>query len=294
MKRTMKNWIKILVMLAVGMMAASCIIRFGGSSFIVGDCTEEGIDYTEIREVGSFRAISLDLPCNLYYSQAPTQEVRVESTQELAGKVITVVENGTLKLKMEEGAYPKIVLRIVVSSPDIESLQTHGSGDIIQKGALRVSGDLTVKTHGSGDILMGDIDSKAFTAHSSGSGDIQFTSVSCADFSGTGSGSGDLDFGQVSCAGFNVSTTGSGDISLGAVTAKGKAEARTSGSGDISLTKVTVDGDLELKTVGSGDISVNGSCHGVTASTTGSGSISGNLTHDNISSHSSGSGSVRL
>ena len=291
----MKKLTLISVLLATALLAVSCIIRINGSGVsIMGGCTEEGIDYTEIREVDSFRAISTNLPCKLYYSQASKQEVRVESTEEFAGKVITVVENGTLKLKMEEGTYPKLILRLVVSSPDIESLQTHGSGDIIQEGALRVSGDLTVKTHGSGDIRMGDIDSKAFTAHSSGSGDIRFESVSCADFSGTVSGSGDLHFGRVSCAGFKVSTTGSGDISLGTVAAKGMAEVRTSGSGDIRLTEVSVDGNMELKTVGSGDITVNGSCHNVTASTSGSGDISGNLSFGHIDSRSSGSGKVRL
>ena len=286
---------KILVFLAAGLMAVSCIIRFNGSGFVsVGDCTEEGIDYTEVREVGAFNAISHDLPCNLYFSQADKQEVRVETTEELAPKVITVVENGKLTLKMEEGRYPKLILRVVVTSPDIESIQTHGSGDIIQEGALRVSGDLTVKTHGSGDVRMGAIDSKAFTAHSSGSGDVRFESVSGADFSATVSGSGDLSFGRVSCAGFKIATSGSGDISLGTVTAKGQAEVRTNGSGNIRLSEVAVDGDMELKTTGSGDISVNGSCRDVKASTTGSGNISGNLSFGHIDARSSGSGRVGL
>ena len=291
----MKKLTLILSLLATALLAVSCIIRINGSgTSIIGGCTEEGIDYTEIREVGAFNAISTSLPCKLYYSQAPKQEVRVESTEEFAKKVITVVENGTLKLKMEEGTYPKLILRMVVSSPDIESLQTHGSGDIIQEGTLSVSGDLTVKTHGSGDIRMGTIDSKAFTAQSSGSGDIRFESVSSADFSGTVSGSGDLNFGRVSCAGFNTSTTGSGDISFGSVNAKGNAEVRSSGSGDIRLSEVSVDGDMELKTFGSGDITVHGNCHDVKASTTGSGDISGNLTFGHIDSRSSGSGKVRL
>ena len=291
MKRTMK---KLLVFLAAGLLAVSCIFNFGGGFVSVGGCTEEGIDYTEIREVGAFDAISHSLPCKLYFSQADKQEVRVESTEEFAGKVITEVEEGTLKLKMEEGRYPKLILRVVISSPDIESLQTHGSGDIVHEGALRVKGDLTVKTHGSGDIRMGTVEAGSFTAHSSGSGDIRLDGVTCADFSASVSGSGDLDFDRVDCAGFKVSTTGSGDISLDSLTAKGKAEARTSGSGEIRLSAVAVDGDMELKTVGSGDIIVNGSCHDVQASTTGSGDISGNLTFGHIDSRSAGSGRVRL
>ena len=285
---------KLFVFLAAGLLAVSCIININGGFVSVGECTEKGIDYTEVREVGAFSAISHSLPCKVYYSQADKQEVRVESTEEFAGKVITVVEDGTLKLKMEEGRYPKLILRVVISSPDIESLQIHGSGDIIHEGSLRVKGDLTVKTRGSGDIRMGSLEARAFTVHGSGSGDIRLEGVSCTDFSGSVSGSGDLHFDRVDCAGFKVSTTGSGDISLGNVTAKGNAEARTSGSGDIRLQEIRVDGDLELKTVGSGGITVNGSCHDVKATTTGSGDISGNLTFGHIDSRSSGSGRVRL
>ena len=291
MKRTMKKFI---ILLAAGLLAVSCIINIGGGFVSVGYCTEEGIDYTEIREVGAFDAISTSLPCKVYFSQADKQEVRVESTEEFAGKVITEVEEGTLKLKMEEGRYPKLVLRVVISSPDIESLQTRGSGDIVHEGTLRVQGDLTVKTSGSGDIRMGVLEAKAFTTQGSGSGDIRLEGVSCADFSGSVSGSGDLNFVRVDCAGFKVSTAGSGDISLGNLTAKGNAEVRTSGSGNIRLSEVSVDGDMELKTVGSGDITVNGSCHDVKASTTGSGDISGNLSFGHIDSRSSGSGRVRL
>ena len=289
----MKQLILIIALLLTALLAVSCIFHVNGG-FYVGGCTEEGIDYTENREVDPFRAISSDLPCKVYYSQADKQEVRVESTKEFAGKVITEVENGTLKLKMEEGTYAKLILRMVISSPDIESLQVHGSGDIVQEGALRVSGDLTVKTNGSGDIRMGTIESKAFTAHSSGSGDIRIESVSCADFSGSVSGSGDQHYSEVTCAGFKVSTTGSGDISIGSVKANGQAEARVSGSGDIRLQDVAIEGDIDLKTVGSGDITVNGSCHDVTASTSGSGDIAGDLTFGHIDARSSGSGRVRL
>ena len=285
---------KFFVFLAAGLLAVSCIINIGNGFVSVGECTEVGIDYTEVREVGSFNAISHSLPCKLYFSQADKQEVRVESTEEFAAKVITEVENGTLKLKMEEGRYPKLILRVVITSPDIESLQTHGSGDIVHEGALRVKGDLSVKAHGSGDIRMGTIEAKDFTTHSSGSGDIRFEGVSSADFSASVSGSGDLNFGRVDCAGFRVSTTGSGDITLTALVAKGNAEVRTSGSGNIRLSEVTVDGDMDLNTFGSGDIAVNGSCRDVKASTTGSGDISGNLSFGHIDARSSGSGRVRL
>ena len=266
-----------IILIVLGcLLIASCIINFGSGS-VVGYCTEDGIDYTEVREVGRFNALSSHIPCTIYFSQADKQEVRVETTEEFAPKVLTVVEDGTLKLKLEDGRYPKIILRVIISVPDIESIAIHGSGDLRHEGTLRVSNVC-----------------KAFEGHTSGSGNIGFSSIDCSDFSGSVSGSGNLRSGAVRCDGFGVSTSGSGDIDITTFVASASGSARASGSGDISLRQVTVDGDMDLKTTGSADIHVNGSCRDVTASTSGSGNISGNLTHAGMRVHSSGSGDVNL
>lgn len=259
--------------LAVGLMAVSCVININGGSF-VGICTEEGIDYTDIREVATFNAISSNLPCNVYYSQADRQEVRVESTREFADKVITTVEDGTLKLKLENGRYPKLILRVVISSPGIEGLSVSGSGNLYQEGTLHASKDLNLRVSGSGDIFAGDLDSQDFEAHVSGSGSINAESIAGDDF--------------------EISTSGSGHIDIKALTAKDNASVRVSGSGSIRLHEVAVDGDMNLKASGSGGILVNGRCHEVTATISGSGSIKGDLAYTGIHSSTSGSGHVNL
>ena len=268
--RTMK---KLLILLATGLMAVSCIININGGSW-VGVCTEEGIDYTEVRDVESFSRISSGLPCNVYYSQADKQEVRVETTKEFAEKVLTTVEDGTLKLKLEEGRYPKLILRVVISSPDIEGLSISGSGSLVHEGALNASGGLNLKVSGSGDIQTGGIACKNFSARVSGSGDLRLASVACD--------------------GFEATTSGSGHFDLETLTAKGDASARVSGSGSIRLHEVTVDGDMDLGTSGSGSIHVNGRCRDIDATISGSGSISGSLSHTNIHTHSAGSGHINL
>ena len=292
MKRTMK---KILIFLAVAAMAVSCIINFGGGSAVwVGECTEEGIDHTEVREVGHFRAVASSLPANVYYVQADKQEVRVETTEELAPKVLTTVEDGKLSLKLESGRYPKLILRVVVSSPDIEKLSVSGSGNLFHEGVLHASGSLALKVSGSGDMVMGEIDSRDFTVQCSGSGSIRADKLACDDFDGKVSGSGNVRMGSISCDDFETGVSGSGDFFVDKLTSTGGASVRVSGSGNVRLSEVAVDGNMDLKTGGSGDISVNGSCHDVTASTSGSGNITGDLKYDSISTHTSGSGDVRL
>lgn len=239
--------------LAAALAAVSCVFNLGDAVF-VGHCTEEGIDYTEVRDVKPFRALRTSLPCNVYYVQADKQEVRIESTEEFAAKVLTEVEDGTLLLKLESGRYPKLILRVVVSSPDIEDLSVSGSGSLFGEDGIHASDDLNLKVSGSGDIHTGTIDCKDFTARCSGSG----------------------------------------DIAIPVLKADGNASARVSGSGWIRLEEVDVNGDMELRTSGSGDIVVNGACHYINATSSGSGSISGNLSHTGITSHTSGSGSVSL
>ena len=286
---------KILIFLAVAAMAVSCIINFGGGSAVwVGECTEEGIDHTEVREVGHFRAVASSLPANVYYVQADKQEVRVETTEELAPKVLTTVEDGKLSLKLESGRYPKLILRVVVSSPDIEKLSVSGSGDLIHEGVLHASGSLALKVSGSGDIVTGEIDSRDFEVQCSGSGSIRVSKLVCDDFDGQVSGSGSVRMGSISCDDFEAGASGSGGFSVDKLTSTGGASVRISGSGDIFLKEATIDGNMDLKTSGSGDITVHGSCHDVTASISGSGDISGNLEYDRISTHTSGSGSVNL
>ena len=292
MKRTMK---KLLLFLAVAAIAVSCIINLGGNGSVwVGEYTEEGIDHTEVREVGHFRAVASSLPANVYYVQADKQEVRVESTEEFASKVLTTVEDGILTLKLEPGRYPKLILRVVVSSPDIEKLSVSGSGNLFHEGVLHASGSLALKVSGSGDIVTGEIDSRDFDAQCSGSGSIRVGTLACDDFDGKVSGSGNVRMGRISCDDFEAGVSGSGDFFVDKLTSTGGASVRVSGSGNVRLSEVTVDGNMDLKTGGSGDILLNGSCHDVTASTSGSGNITGNLKYDHISVKASGSGNVKL
>lgn len=266
---------KFLSFLAAGLLAVSCIININGTgSVFVGRCTEEGIDFSEIRDVASFRSLSSSLPCHVYYVQADRQEVRVESTREFAGAVLTTVEDGVLHLKLAPGRYPELILRVVVSSPDIERISISGSGDLFHEGTLHASGDLALKVSGSGSIRTGAIDSK--------------------DFSAQVSGSGSLDIGGLTCDGFSARISGSGGVFLRSAHVGHDASARISGSGRVRLEEVAVNGDLDLNISGSGNIVIHGSCQGVSATLSGSGSISGQLTYSSIRTHTSGSGRVNL
>ena len=265
---------KLIVILSVCLLAVSCVFSVGGGGNVIvtGGCTEDGIDYTDVREVAAFRAINSHVPCNVYYTQSDTQEVRVETTEEFAGRVLTEVEEGTLDIRLQDGTYHHLILRVMVSSPEIESLKVSGSGNLYQEGALRVSGNLDIRTSGSGFIRTGEIVCAEFTGKSSGSGGIQAESITCQSLS--------------------IASSGSGHIGVDALSAEGDVSAHVSGSGGIYFDEAVVGGDMELRTSGSGSIRVDGKCRNVTATTSGSGSISGDLAYESLQRKESGSGRV--
>lgn len=267
---------KLILILAACLLTVSCVFTITGRGGVVvtGGCTEEGIDLTENREVAPFRSIISSIPCNVYYTQSEKQEVRVETTEEFVQKVLTEVDDGTLEIRLQEGTYHHLILRVVVSSPAIESIKVSGSGNLFHEGVLHADGDLSLRTSGSGMIQTGDIVCDGFSGKTSGSGSVLTGSISCTSFSGT--------------------TSGSGHFRVYALSAEENASAHVSGSGGINLGKVAVNGDLELRTSGSGSIRVDGNCRNVTASTSGSGSITGNLTYESIQKSKSGSGNVSL
>ena len=280
------------------LLAVSCVFTYrsgSGNVTVLGGCTEEGIDYTDIRDVAPFKALVFRIPCNLYYVQADKQEVRVETTEDFVGKVLTDVEGGTLDIHLQDGTYPRLVLRVVVSSPDIASIQVKGSGNMIHEGVLRSSGDLTLRTSGSGYVHTGDIVCTEFDGKSSGSGSLKLGNVTCTTFSGATTGSGALQVGNVSgTSSFSVTSSGSGSVRFESLSTEGDVSVRISGSGRAVFDQVTVGGDMDLGTTGSGDIKVNGSCRNVSASTSGSGTISGVLSYENLKQREAGSGRVKL
>lgn len=269
----MKN---LFLALAACSMAVSCVLNFSDNDgvHITGGCTEEGIDYSEVREVGPFSAISCGLPCNVYYVQAEAQEVRVETTREFVDTVLTTVQDGMLSIKLQEGHYDHPVLRVIVESPDIESIHISGNGHLIHEGTLYSTLNLNLRISGSGSIRTGDIVSDGFTGKCSGSGFLQTGNITCNRFSAT--------------------VSGSGSVQVGGLSTEGYVTVRTSGSGTIRLDQVSVGRDMELKTSGSGGIQVNGNCRNVSASVSGSGHISGNLSYDTLQTSGSGSGRVAL
>ena len=98
---------------------------------IIGGCTEAGCDYSEERDVNSFSSLSTSGPYNVYYVQSPTSRVVIEGKKEFVEKLITEVKGGNLNVRLQDGTYRGLVLKVTVYSPVLDGIRISGSGSFI-------------------------------------------------------------------------------------------------------------------------------------------------------------------
>lgn len=239
---TMKNLLKSLMIaatLSAGLLISSCNITVSGES------------KEEKRPLKDFTGVALAVPADVYISQGQTYSFTIEGETEFLEKIVTEVEDGTLKIKTE-GWFnfgwnnQKVIIKITM--PTVEKLSVAGSGDIKAMTPIK-SDKLATIISGSGDISIQDLIVDVLSASISGSGDIDL-------------------YGKSEASNATVKVTGSGDINLKGIMFN-EAEVTISGSGDVYL---QVKNDLNAKVVGSGDIVYSGTPK-VDARVSGSGSI---------------------
>lgn len=265
-----------MILAACTALLSGCVCSFNsGSGITVQSYSEEGIDFTEERTVAYFDSFSSYGPFNVYFVQSESQKILVEGKEESVKKVITEVKDHELSIKLEKGRYEHLVLRVTIFSPNIEDIETYGSGKMVCGSIEQTGADIELSSFGSGGILVDSLICKELSMSTSGSGGVRVSGIIIADE--------DVD----------INTMGSGSILLNAVSCQ-DLEASTLGSGGISIDNAMVSFEMDLSSTGSGSISVNGKCRKVDASTMGSGSIYGQVEYSEIKRNSLGSGKVKL
>jgi hypothetical protein len=124
------------------------------------------------REIGSFQAISVSDGIDLYLSQGG-EEVLAVSANEIAqrDKIKTVVENGELKIYLDQGWNWKFrKLRAYVSVKEITKLRASGGSDIVVKDSLKCD-KLTIVLSGGSDFS-GQVTTNYLTVEQSGGSDL--------------------------------------------------------------------------------------------------------------------------
>ena len=189
---------------------------------------------TENREVQDFESISLSIHARVYLTQDKSTSVKIKGDADDLEKIITLVEDGTLKIKRKKNkswgwtnSFKSI--EVYVTSTTIKNLKISGSGKIIAKGSIKTD-DAIYAISGSGNIIIDNLSAETVECHISGSGDVDLKGNGLQELEIHISGSGDVNAGNLKSENVSVHVSGSGDCK---VYATRKLNTRTTGSGDI-------------------------------------------------------------
>ena len=202
---------------------------------------------TENRTVTTFTGISLECHATVYFTQGDEQSVKVEASDNIMSHIVTVVQDRSLDIKLEDGFKTREPITVYVTVKELCQLAVAGSGKMIGKSHINCD-NMSLGVAGSGDITA-DIRSLAVKISVSGSGGLNLSgtttsmdikiagsgNVNAKDLQAinstvalTGSGSSIINTKEE----LNVSITGSGGVRY--VSEPAKVKSNITGSGNVS------------------------------------------------------------
>ena len=184
---------------------------------------------TETRNPGSFNKIHSGGSWDVIVQTGDKDEVRLESTKISLDKVITEVNNNTLKISLEKGNYRNLGLTVYVTVREVEGLRSTGSGSIKMESDIS-TGSLSLGNTGSGKIILRNVSAVNLSVSITGSGNIAVSGGSVGEFSLSQTGSGDFKGEAVSVEEASITKTGSGQTLIGEVE---NLNVRATGSGNV-------------------------------------------------------------
>lgn len=154
-----------------------------GISFVVNSCKKEnlgdcfkgtGTIETRIREVSDFKAIVVNDKIDLYVTQGPNFEVKLEAGKNLFMNIKTTVNSGTLTIdninKCNFVRSPKKKIIAYVTLPYLRMVRNAGTGTIYFSNRF-TQDSLDVRIANSGDVHS-NVDVNYFASSTHGNGDL--------------------------------------------------------------------------------------------------------------------------
>lgn len=186
---------------------------------------------SETRSISGFSEIKSDFSGDVYVTQGPVSNIRIEAQRNIIDVIETVLNDGILTIRVKSNTVirPDSRVRVYVTLPTVTALRVSGSGNMVVQDVLNTS-DLYIKVNGSGNLDMTKLVAASLDANISGSGEIRIYdgSVNYESVEITGSGSADCSGLAANTASVRIS--GSGDVRVYALN---RLSVKISGSGSV-------------------------------------------------------------
>ncbi len=165
----------------------------------------------QVREVGNFNGVALNVPGTVELRIGNTEGVTIETDDNILPLIETAVENGTLRIRpaKRNSNLRQTALTIVVHARQVERVSVGGSGTINASG-LRGE-KLRFDVGGSGSINAGQLDARIVSIAIGGSGSFN-ASGKTEQLTASIGGSGNIGAGRLAANDVQVSIGGSGEV----------------------------------------------------------------------------------
>lgn len=224
---------------------------------------------TETRKLSSFNRLKAGGSFQTIIEQGNEETARIEAEGIDTKKIITEVQNNTLKLRLENGNYRNIKVTVFITYKSLSSVSQSGSGKLTCNSDLDAK-EFELGSSGSGGLIVkGKIKAQKVDIGVSGSGGAEVNAVEAEDLEISVSGSGGLVISNGKVKNEDIEVAGSGSIRAFGVSA-GNASISIAGSGSVDL---SVETSIKGRIAGSGNINYKGNANILSSSTAGSGRI---------------------
>lgn len=191
----------------------------------------EGPVVSEQRPLDAFYSIKNSISADIYLSQGPQEDIRIEAQDNILANLNTSVSNGRLNIHFDEPVRSHKKVKVYITIPVVREVTVSGSGTVNSTEVLEGQ-ELAINVSGSGEASM-QVEMQEVEANVSGSGDIRL---------------------QGEAGRLRTRISGSGEVHALDMPVQ-EAEVYVSGSGDCSL---DVSNRLDVQISGSGDVSYRG------------------------------------
>jgi hypothetical protein len=216
---------------ALAILAPAATVQAGPLSWLRGGESVQGNGKVvkQTRETGHFTGLALALPGDVEVRTGKTENITIETDENVQAAIETVVEHGTLQIRpvKRDLRIDTRNLKVIVNAKMLDKIAVGGSGSI-DADTLKAP-KLTFDVGGSGSINVRNVESDAVAVSLGGSGSLKAAGATERLQVSIG-GSGKVSTGKLAARDVSVSIGGSGQAT---VWAKQSLNLSVAGSGDV-------------------------------------------------------------
>ena len=199
--------------ITTGFISLLMITFIGCANIIASGVKGNGKVISKERVLQVFTSIDVSGAANIYLTQNDTQNLTIETDENLEPIIITEVKDGVLKIYNKENINNPTKLNIYISVKELNNLKVSGANDIIMKNKFK-SSFFQINCSGASDLKL-NLESTTLNIASSGAGDIELEG-SATDVVFDISGASEISAYQFACKNAKINMSGAGSIKINA------------------------------------------------------------------------------